>query len=79
MHKLQHLCLSSNKWVDEEVVMSIQSYENLSYLDISATSVGNMHKLQDFSLGEYLKYFKKLACLNILDCSVNDINGNNLI
>lgn len=69
MRKLQYLQLNFNKWVDDEVIMSVQSCKQLTCLNIYNNNVS----------GEVVKYLSGLNRLSILSCGRTKIKGSNLI
>lgn len=58
MQKLQHLNLSYNSWVDDELILNATSCKELTSLDIFGASVS----------GEGLKHLKVLTRLSLLIC-----------
>lgn len=69
MSKLQHLSLEYNKWVDDDVIISVQSCRELVFLNIKSTLVS----------GKGLKHLKGLNRLSMLICSGTKIRGIDLI
>lgn len=68
MKDLEHLKINSNDWVDDEVLMGIESCKQLSYLNIHSTSTS----------GKGVKHLEGLNRLSILVCGSTKIDGNNL-
>lgn len=69
MPELYYIKLNNNIWVDDDVMMSIQSCKRLKYLNVYQTSVS----------GQGVKHLEGLAQLNTLICGSTDINGKDLI